>query len=65
MSHEKLILAIGRMERALSRLEQAPQGAIGAHLSDSALLTKHDKLKSETSAVLADLDRLIAQSGAA
>ena len=57
MAHQQLIIAIGRIERVLSRIEQAPRTNAGP--SDAELLVKHDKLKTETRAAIADLDRLI------
>ncbi|MFC4292220.1 hypothetical protein ACFOWX_07305 [Sphingorhabdus arenilitoris] len=65
MSNERLILAIGRMERALSKLEQASVQPRGVTPPNDELSAKYDKLKAETRAVLADLDHLIAQSEAA
>ena len=58
-------MAIGRIERALSKLEQASIPINSASGTDHDLVSKHEKLKSETRAVIQDIDRLIAQSGAA
>ena len=58
MAQQQLIIAIGRIERALSRIEQSPRPAVGVG-NDEQLLVKHEKLKSETKAAIADLDQLI------
>lgn len=58
MAQPQLIMAIGRIERALSRIEQAPQPSHKAGL-DSELETKHERLKAETTAAIADLDVLL------
>jgi hypothetical protein len=64
MSQERLILAIGRIERALSRIEQAPIPASSALIADNDLAQRHEKLKAETRAALNDIDRLIAKGAA-
>ena len=55
MTQERLIVAIGRIERALTRLESAkiPSG------DDSGLSARHDALKAETQIALRDLDALL------
>ena len=58
MAQPQLIMAIGRIERALSRIEQAPRPAVTMG-ADSEVLAKHERLKSETRAALADLDQLL------
>lgn len=58
MTTERLIVAIGRIERALSRIERLPAPA-GAK-SDHDLVERHEKLKAETHAAIADLDRILA-----
>lgn len=58
MAQQQLIIAIGRIERALSRIEQAPLPAESMG-NDDQLFAKHEKLKSETKAAIADLDQLI------
>ena len=58
MAQQQLIIAIGRIERALSRIEQAPRPTVNLG-NDDQLLAKHEKLKSETKAAIADLDQLI------
>lgn len=58
MAQPQLIMAIGRIERALSRIEQAPRATVNMG-ADSDLLAKHERLKSETKAAIADLDQLL------
>lgn len=61
MTAQRLIVAIGRIERALSRLEQLPRPAPTA--TDNGLANRHEKLKAETRAAISDIDRILA-SGA-
>lgn len=58
MSDDRMINAIGRIERALSRLEalKAPDTETLEHLQE-----KYALLRSETGQVLSDLDGLILQ----
>jgi hypothetical protein len=59
MAQQRLIQAIGRIERALSRLEQAPlKTTVSA--DDSELIAKHEQLKAETQAAIRDIDRILA-----
>jgi hypothetical protein len=58
MVGQRLIVAIGRIERALSRLEQAPAPLTGD--GDAELSERHEKLKSETRAAIAEIDRILA-----
>lgn len=58
MAEQRLIVAIGRIERALSRLEQLPVPAPSS--GDDDLLQRHEKLKSETRTAIADIDRILA-----
>ncbi len=62
MAQPQLIMAIGRIERALSRIEQVPRAASNND-SDGALVAKHERLKSETKAAISELDNLIARNG--
>jgi hypothetical protein len=57
MAQERLILAIGRIERALSRLEvvKFPEGR------DSELRIRHEALKSEARSAIRDIDALLGQ----
>lgn len=57
MAQERLILAIGRIERALSRLEMVKVSG----RDDSELLARHEALKSETRAAIRDIDALLGQ----
>ncbi len=59
MAQPQLIMAIGRIERALSRIEQAPR-AVATVVADPGLVAKHEQLKSETKAAIADLDQILA-----
>lgn len=56
MSNDRMMIAIGRIERALSRLETL-QGPKTEALS--ALHEKYARLRGETGEALADLDTLI------
>ena len=58
MADERLIFAIGRIERALSRIEKL---AISPSASDDSGLSKrHEKLKCETLAAIHDMDKILA-----
>ena len=59
MAQQRLIQAIGRIERALSRLEQAPLKTTGT-ADDSRLVAKHEQLKAETQTAIRDIDRILA-----
>ena len=59
MAQQRLIQAIGRIERALSRLEQAPLKTT-VSTDDSELIAKHEQLKAETQAAIRDIDRILA-----
>lgn len=59
MAKQRLIQAIGRIERALSRLEQGPFKTT-VSTDDSALVAKHEQLKAETQAAIRDIDRILA-----
>jgi hypothetical protein len=61
MTQQRLIQAIGRIERALSRLERAPARPENG-VDDNDLLARHEKLKSETRAAIADIDQILAGS---
>jgi hypothetical protein len=58
MAAQRLIVAIGRIERALSRLEQMPLSLPSDGPSD--LIEKHERLKAETRGVIADMDTILA-----
>ena len=57
MSHERFIIAIGRIEHALSKIERSAGGAKTP--ADLELAQRHAKLKQETQAIIGELDRLI------
>jgi hypothetical protein len=59
MADQRLILAIGRIERALSRLEQIPAKQ-SSTASDVDLTDKYERLKAETRSAIADIDRILA-----
>jgi hypothetical protein len=59
MTNERNILAIGRIERALSKLEQYRPPATQA--GDSDLQIRHERLKTEAQRALSDIDRLLAK----
>ncbi len=61
MATQRLIIAIGRIERTLSRLEQLPTEANSQAVSD--LAGKHERLKAETRAVISDIDAILAGQG--
>jgi hypothetical protein len=58
MAEERFIVAIGRIERALSRIEQMQLPHKGAH--DAELAVRHERLKTETNAAIKDLDAILA-----
>lgn len=57
MAAQRLIVAIGRIERALSRMEQLPTPGPSA---DGDLASRHDRLKTETRSAIAEIDRILA-----
>lgn len=61
MADERFIVAIGRIERALSRIEQMTIPR--ENLANTALLERHTRLKAETEAAVRELDAIL--SGAA
>ena len=64
MSQERLILAIGRMEHALSRLEQVEIPPSATPEVDTGLSDRHEKLKAEARAAIRDIDGLISRGAA-
>jgi hypothetical protein len=62
MSEHKMMEAIGRIERALKRLEMIDLSSPTIHSEPSDLQNRHDILKREAQATLADIDRLILQA---
>lgn len=61
MADERFIVAIGRIERALSRIEQMTIPR--ENLANTELLERHTRLKAETEAAVRELDAIL--SGAA
>ncbi len=62
MAEQQLMQAIGRMERALSRLEKADFSRQNG-TADSELSDRYERLKAATRAALNDIDRLLAVKG--
>ena len=60
MAEQRLIVAIGRIERALSRIERIPVQTPSHEKSD--LTQRHEMLKSETHSAIAEIDRILAGS---
>ena len=60
MENERVILAIGRIERALSRIEVAKNNAPDP-IQDEALEKRHAALKSEMKEAIHTIDGLIAR----
>jgi len=58
MLNERLILTIGRIERALSRIEQLDNGKLSQN-TNSELLGRHEKLKLEMRDAIQAIDSLI------
>ncbi|MBB5685128.1 hypothetical protein [Sphingobium boeckii] len=69
MSEDRLILAIGRLERALARVENAAQKSPAStpaannetQAAWDALSTRHDRLKQQVEGAIAALDGIIAK----
>jgi hypothetical protein len=59
MANERLILAIGRIERALSKLEQFEPPETHGN-PDTKLLAKHERLKAEARATIEAIDSVLA-----
>lgn len=68
MANERLILAIGQMERALTRLETAqanlPAAPVSTAIAENGdLLARHEQLKAAAAEALAGIDSLLAKAG--
>lgn len=63
MSNEQLILTIGRIERALSRIERLDQTKSSPNV-DSELFGKHEKLKMEMRDAIEAIDSLVGDAPA-
>jgi hypothetical protein len=60
MADERFIAAIGRIERAVARIENA---AIAPSVAeDKDLAERHERLKSETLNAIQDLDKILADA---
>jgi hypothetical protein len=60
MIEQRFILAVGRIERALSRIEKSAIAPASA--GDNDLAERHEKLKSETRMAIQDLDKILADA---
>ena len=58
MTQQQLNIAIGRIERALSRIEQAPVRPMEGQ-NDVELAARHERLKAETKAAISDIDDIL------
>ena len=65
MANERLILAIGQLERALSRIESAQMrlAADGSANENDDLVGRHAALKGAAAQALADIDAILADKG--
>jgi hypothetical protein len=59
MPQDRMMQAIGRIERALMRLETVELGASKHAAEPSDLQHRHDRLRRETQAAIGDLDHLL------
>jgi hypothetical protein len=65
MSDNGVLTAIGRIERALARIEAAsssPPQSGGNDLALAEMTARHQALRMETQRTMADLDALIAEA---
>jgi hypothetical protein len=58
MIEKRFIVAIGRIESALARIEKSATSPVPK--GDNDLSERHEKLKSETRIALQDLDKILA-----
>lgn len=66
MSDDRIITAIGRIERALSRIEARSGSLSGEKADDSKMLEeRHRQLRARTQSAIDRLDRLIGANGTA
>jgi hypothetical protein len=61
MPQDRMMQAIGRMERALARLEKVDFSSSAMSREPSDLQQRHDGLKREAQSAIADIDRLLSQ----
>jgi hypothetical protein len=59
MPQDRMMQAIGRIERALMRLETVELSARKNVSAPSDLQDRHNRLRQETQTVIGDLDRLL------
>jgi hypothetical protein len=59
MLQDRMMQAIGRIERALGRLETLDLSAQKLSAEPSDLQQRHDRLRQETQAAVNDLDHLL------
>jgi len=57
MADERLIVAIGRVERALSRVEKL--ATLPAQKQDADLVERHERLKTETLEAIRGIDQIL------
>ncbi len=57
MADERLIVAIGRVERALSRVEKL--ATLPAQTQDADLVKRHERLKTETLEAIRGIDQIL------
>lgn len=61
MPDDSTIIAIGRIERALTRIEAAAKARVAAPAADAD--SRYQALRARTQAALASLEQVIAQAG--
>lgn len=61
MSNDRMMQAIGRIERALARLEIIGPRRAESPAGDPGLAARHEKLKAETRSAIGEIDRLLAE----
>ena len=59
MPQDRMMQAIGRIERALARLETLDVSSVKQTADPSDLQQRHNRLRQETQAAIGDLDHLI------
>ena len=59
MPQDRMMQAIGRIERALGRLETVDFSALKQSAEPSDLQQRHERLRQETQAAIGDLDHLL------
>jgi hypothetical protein len=59
MQQDRMMQAIGRIERALAKLETADFKGSEDNATSTDLQIRHDKLRHETEATISQIDRLL------